>query len=183
MTDPAEGARAVLWFWFDEVGQDRWFIKDPALDAEIARRFGTMRQDVLDGQAAGWREQPETMLAAIILLDQFTRNIFRGKGRAFEADNLALSLSFEALDRGYREAMTIHQQAFLLMPLMHSEDPAVQARSVEEFRRLGEPTNLGYAIKHQEQVERFGRFPGRNRALGRVSSTEEKAAIERGEVF
>ena len=183
MTAPAEAAGAVLRFWFDEVGKDRWFAKDDALDKEIARRFSSLREEVLQTRAAGWRGNVETMTAAILLLDQFSRNIFRGKAKAFEADPLALELAFEALERGWSHSAPEDWRAFLLMPLMHSEDPKVHARCVEEFKRLGEPLNLDFALKHREQIELFGRFPGRNRALGRVSTPEERGALEAGAAF
>lgn len=183
MSDIADIAAAVIRFWFEEVGTNRWFAKDEALDRDIAQRFGAARDQVFRTQAAGWRERMETLTAAIILLDQFSRNIHRGSARAFEADPLALDLAMEALDKGWSHAAPQPWRAFLLMPLMHSEDPAVQDRSVEEFRRLGNPDNLDFALKHREQIARFGRFPGRNQVLGRVSTPQERALIERGETF
>ena len=183
MTAPAEAAGAVLRFWFDEVGKDRWFDKDDALDQEIARRFGALREQVLASRAAGWRDDAETLTAAILLLDQFSRNMHRGTAKAFEADPLALELAFEALDKGWSHSAPEDWRAFLLMPLMHSEDPQIQARCVAEFRRLGNQLNLDFAIQHREQIERFGRFPGRNQALGRVSTLEERAALEAGAAF
>jgi uncharacterized protein (DUF924 family) len=180
---PAEAAGAVLRFWFDEVGKDRWFAKDAALDKEIGRRFGALRESVLASRAAGWRGSVETMTAAIILLDQFSRNIHRSTAKAFEADPLALDLALEALDKGWSHSAPEDWRAFLLMPLMHSEKPDVQARCVGEFRRLGNANNLDYAIMHRDQIERFGRFPGRNKALGRVSTPEERKALEAGAAF
>ena len=183
MTAPAEAAGAVLRFWFEEVGKDRWFAKDAALDKEIARRFGPLREQVLVSKAAGWRDGVETMTAAILLLDQFSRNMHRGTAKAFEADPLALELAFVALDKGWSHSAPEDWRAFLLMPLMHSEDPQIQVRCVAEFRRLGNQLNLDFAIQHHEQIERFGRFPGRNKALGRVSTPEEREALEAGGAF
>lgn len=183
MTDPADLAQAVLRFWFDEVGRDRWFAKDEALDREIARRFGDARDHVLSSKASGWRERIETLMAAIILTDQFSRNMFRGSAKAFEADPLALELAMEALDRGWTHRAPQAWRAFLLMPLMHSEDAAMQDRSVEEFRRLGNAQNLDFALKHRDQIARFGRFPGRNKALGRVSTPSETGALLAGAAF
>ncbi|QIK97166.1 DUF924 domain-containing protein [Sphingomonas sp. HDW15A] len=170
-------------FWFDDVGKDRWFAKDNRLDLEIARRFGDLRKEVLASKAAGWRDSIETLTAAILLTDQFSRNIFRGSAKAFEADPLALELAFEALDRGWSHSAPEAWRAFLLMPLMHSEDPDVQTRCVEEFQRLGDPLNLEFALQHRDQIDRFGRFPGRNKALGRVSTMEEREALEAGAAF
>ncbi len=176
-------APAVLDFWFSEVGKDRWFAKDAALDAEIARRFATLRNGVLASCAEGWRHSVATLTAAILLLDQFSRNIHRDSLKAFEADPLALSLAFEALDRGWSHDAPTDWRQFLLMPLMHSEDPAIQDRSVAEFSALGDPLNLDFARKHRDQITRFGRFPGRNKALGRVSTAEERAALAEGAAF
>lgn len=183
MIAPSEGAGAVLRFWFDEVGEDRWFARDASLDRAIAERFAALRQQVIESRAEGWRDDPATMTAAIILLDQFSRNMFRDTARAFEGDPLALELALEALDRGFDDGAGTAWTTFLLMPLMHSEDLSVQDRSVEEFGRLGQPMHVDYAIRHRDQIARFGRFPGRNRALGRVSSADEQAAIDRGETF
>lgn len=179
----ADQSQSVIHFWFDEVGPDKWFAKDETLDGEIARRFGAVREEVLASGGAGWRGNVETIAAAIILLDQFSRNMFRGSAKAFEGDPLALELAFEALDRGWTDRAPHDWRAFLLMPLMHSEQPHVQARCVEEFRKLGNPLNLEFALKHRDQIDRFGRFPGRNKALGRVSSVEEREVIEKGETF
>ena len=183
MSAAEEAARAILSFWFDEVGKDRWFAKDTALDREIERRFGELRSKVIESRAAGWRGTPETITAAIILLDQFSRNIHRGSAKAFDADPLALELAFEALDKGWTHSAPEDWRAFLLMPLMHSEQLGVQQRSVAEFARLGNPLNLDFAVRHQDQIARFARFPGRNQALGRVSTPEERAALQAGAAF
>ncbi len=168
-------ACAVVDFWFDEVPPDKHFACDPALDAEIASRFGAMRDEVLAGDGAGWRGSPDTMLAAIILLDQFSRNIHRGTPRAFAGDPLALTLTHEAIAREWDAAIDVERRAFVYMPLMHAEDPAVQRESVTRFTRLGNEENLGYARDHAAVIERFGRFPSRNAALGRVSTPQEQA--------
>ena len=182
MSAPEEAARAVLHFWFDELSEVQHWRKDPAMDREIAKRFGAVREAVLKSKAKGWRDTPETLLAAIILTDQFSRNIFRGMARAFEGDALALELSKLAMERRWVEEAAQPWKAFFLMPLMHSEKMADQERCVAEFKRLG-GNNLKFAILHQDQIKRFGRFPGRNKALGRVSTPEEQEVIKRGETF
>ena len=180
---PSDPARAVTQFWFEEVGKDRWFVKDAALDKEIKRRFGALRDQLLASRAGGWRDTPEHVLAAILLLDQCSRNIHRGTARAFEGDQLALELTKLSLDRGWTHAAPKDWRLFLLMPLQHSEQLADQERSLCEFGRLGDDYLFGYARMHHDQIRRFGRFPGRNCALGRVSTAEEREVIERGEVF
>jgi uncharacterized protein (DUF924 family) len=170
-------ARAVLTFWFDEIPQDKWFAKDDALDRTIAERFGALRDAVLASGAAGWDRDPETLLAACILLDQFSRNIYRGSGAAFAADGLSLDLTHRALAKGWDEAISPERRAFLYMPLMHAEDREEQRLSIDCFTRLGHADNLDFARKHQAVIDRFGRFPSRNQALGRVSTTAEEAYL------
>jgi uncharacterized protein (DUF924 family) len=182
MDSPTDLARAVIQFWCDELAPEQHWKKDPALDRHIAERFGNARDEVLRTRAAGWRDSPETLAAAIILLDQFSRNMFRGKAKAYEADPLALELAKLALDRGWVDKVPMPLPSFILMPLQHSENLADQERSVAEFRGR-DPLNHRYAILHRDQIKRFGRFPGRNQALGRVSTPEEREVIERGETF
>ncbi len=178
-----EAAPAILAFWFDEVGRDRWFAKEPVLDAAIARRFSAVRGDVLASRAKGWRDAPAHLLAAVLLFDQFSRNLFRGDARAFEADPLALELARVALDRGWVDGAPTAWRQFLLMPLMHSEKLADQQRSLAEFARLGDPHALHFAQAHHDLIARFGRFPGRNVALGRTSTVEEQQALQDGAAF
>lgn len=180
--DPAELARAVIRFWCEELSPEQHWRKDPAMDRHIAERFGKIRDEVLRTRAAGWRDRPESLAAAIILLDQFSRNIFRGSAKAFEADGLALELCKQALDQGWVDKVQKPLPSFILMPLQHSEDLADQERSLAEFRER-DPLNYKFAILHHNQIKQFGRFPGRNQALGRVSTPEERAMIERGETF
>jgi uncharacterized protein (DUF924 family) len=179
---PTDLARTVLQFWCEELSPEQHWKKDPALDRHIAERFGKIREEVLRSRAVGWRDTPETLAAAIILLDQFSRNMFRGSAKAFEADPLALELCKLALDKGWVDAVSKPLPSFMLMPLQHSEDIADQERAVAEFRDR-DPQNYRYAILHRDQIKRFGRFPGRNRALGRVSTAEEHEVIDRGETF
>ena len=180
---PADLARAVIEFWCDELTPEEHWKKDPSVDRHIAERFGRVREEVLRTKAVGWRDTSETLVAAIILLDQFSRNIFRGKARAFEGDPLALDLAKLALNRGWTHSAPHMWRYFLLMPLQHSENLADQERSVAEFRLLGDKKGTEYALKHLDQIRRFGRFPGRNQALGRVSTPGEREVIGRGETF
>ena len=148
------------------------------LDAQIARRFGPLREAVLRRHAAGWRGEPRHLLAAVILLDQFSRNLFRGDARAFEADPLARALSGEADARGWGVALTPLERQFLWMPFMHAETMEGQARSLRLFGADGDDAVIGFATAHARQVARFGRFPQRNAALGRTSPAAEGAGLD-----
>jgi len=174
--DSRSAADAVLRFWFDETPERLWYAQDDGLDTACARRFGPLRDAVLASRAAGWRGAPGTMLAAIILLDQFSRNVFRGDARAFEADPLALELAQEAVAKGWHEGLDERHRQFLLMPFMHAEDMAMQRRSLALFAGTD---NAVYAERHAGQIERFGRFPQRNAALGRATTPEEEAFLSR----
>lgn len=167
----------VLGFWFDLLMPEQWFRGSSSTDDEIRELFGPLRDHVLATRAEGWRDDPQTMLAAIILLDQFSRNIHRGTARAFEADPLALQLTCEALDKRWDADLSKAQRQFLYMPLMHAEDPAMQALCLKCFEALGEELNLKFARDHAAVIEEFGRFPSRNAALGRESTAAEKVYL------
>lgn len=166
-------------FWFG-LSTQRQFAKDDALDAEIAARFGALRDHVAANDAQGWRDDPHHLLAAVILLDQFTRNLFRGQAAAFAADPLARSLTEQAIVAGWDRALSPPERVFLYMPLMHAEDAEGQARSVAMFDALGLAENAKFAHDHADVFARFGRFPSRNAALGRESTEEERAYLAAG---
>ena len=172
-------AREVLDFWFG-LAPERRFAKDDALDREIGERFGDLHRRVHDDAAAGWRDDPRHLLAAVIVLDQFSRNLFRGDPRAFASDAIARRLAAEALAKGWDAGMTAEERVFLYMPFMHGEDAESQRRSVELFTALGEEENRRFAVDHAEVFARFGRFPSRNAALGRETTAEERAYLEAG---
>ncbi|UIJ44132.1 DUF924 domain-containing protein [Sphingomonas cannabina] len=167
-----DAAKQVLDFWFGELGPEQWFAKDAAVDHACAR-FGPMRDAVLASGAEGWRDEPETLLAAVILLDQISRNIHRGSPRAYEADPLAESLTREAIARDWVRLFPKERAQFLLLPLEHAENADTQRLSLAQFEALGEEEALAYARDHAAVIERFGRFPSRNAALGRESTPEE----------
>ena len=170
----------VLRFWFEELSPERHFDAGPDLDREIAERFGTLVEAL---EAAGyphvWEETARGALALVVALDQFPRNIHRGEAGAFLQDATALDVAMRLIGRGLDAELSVPERHFAYMPLMHSEDPEVQARSVEMFARLGEERAL-HARAHREVIGRFGRYPGRNAALGRESTAEERAFLERG---
>ncbi|MET0240852.1 MAG: DUF924 family protein [Sphingobium sp.] len=173
-------APEVLHFWFDEVGPERQFVKDDDLDAACASRFGDVRQAVLASDAADWRDDADSMLAAVILLDQMSRNIFRGQAEAFAADPLALELALSTIAAGFDRQLAPDRRAFVYMPLMHSEDRGVQRFALRCFGQPGLERNIDFAREHRDVIERFGRFPGRNAALGRVSTPEEQRFLDEG---
>jgi len=173
----AERAEAVLAFWLGEVPPERRFRQDDALDAAIRERFAGWCDEVLATHAAGWRETPRALLAAVILLDQFFRNLHRGDARAFSADPLARALASEAATRGWGAGVSAEERQFLWMPFMHAETMDGQLRGLALFAEVGGDA-LAFADKHAAQVARFGRFPQRNAALGRESSAEEVAFLE-----
>ena len=175
----------VLDFWFGapgsgEFGRPRkcWFEKKPAFDEEIRRRFLSALEDAAAGRLDGWAAQPEGLLALIILLDQFPRNLFRNQPRSFATDSQALDLARQAVKQGFDERLMPVQRVFAYLPYEHSEDLAMQDRSVTLFAGLAEGREgfgayLDYAEKHRAVIRRFGRFPHRNAILSRVSTPEE----------
>lgn len=179
--------QAVLNFWFGVLGspedgqiRKRWFIKDAAFDAEIRDRFGALLDQAQAGALRSWHDRGWAQLALIVLLDQFGRNIHRGHARSFAGDALALAASLEMLDAGIE--LEPLAQWFLLMPLEHAEDLAMQDRSVAEFTRLAaRDARLAdanaYAHKHREVIVRFGRYPHRNAILGRASTPDEASYL------
>jgi uncharacterized protein (DUF924 family) len=188
MTRPED----VLDYWIgalDEDGQAapdkraRWWRKDPALDAEIAQRFGAEIERAARGEIDAWAHTPRGRVALVVLLDQLSRNAFRGTARAFACDARALALAEEGTSRGEDDTLAFTERWFLYMPFMHAEDRAAQARSVALFERLadGAPpplresarSGLSFAQRHRDIVERFGRFPHRNAWLGRTTTPEE----------
>lgn len=170
-------AAAILHFWFEELPADKRFAKDDAVDAECARRFGATRDAILASGAGDWRGDAYGVLAAIIALDQFSRNIHRDSARAFEADDLALALSREAIAQGWDASMDTQRRQFLYMPFMHAEDASVQAARITLFASLNDDEILKFAEGHKALIDRFGRFPHRNAALGRQSTPAEVAYL------
>ncbi|WP_245640858.1 DUF924 family protein [Sphingomonas taxi] len=169
-------AAAVLDFWFGLTGKQQ-FAKDDALDRTIAERFGAMRDGVLCARAEGWRDDPDALLAAIILLDQFSRNLHRGSAEAFAADGLALELTRLAIGNVWEDRYPPERRVFLYMPLMHAEDLAMQDLSVAKFEALGIAENLAFARDHRDVIAKYGRFPSRNAALGRESTGAEETYL------
>jgi uncharacterized protein (DUF924 family) len=188
----------ILQYWFgaprdgrahDPARASLWWSADPAVDAEIATRFGARVEQALAGALEGWRATPRGCLALVILLDQFTRNIGRGTAAAFRGDAQALEIVLRCIERREDRALHFIERSFLYMPLMHAEDRAIAACSVRSFEALsaeiaaagaGGPDFLSHARQHAGIVQRFGRYPHRNAVLGRESTAEERAFLEHG---
>lgn len=167
-------AQAVLDFWFGELGPEQHFAKDDSLDATIRERFATLHDVLLATGAAGWRNDVDSLLAAVIVLDQFSRNIHRGTAQAFAGDTLALALTMQAIDKGWDRDLPPERAAFLCMPLMHAENPEAQRLCIQKMAAIGLDEQVRYAMDHAVVIEQFGRFPSRNAALGRDSTAEEQ---------
>jgi uncharacterized protein (DUF924 family) len=169
----ADAIDDIVRFWFEELTPKDWYRKDKALDAEIERRFAAIYAELKSELPANWLTTPKGWLAAILVLDQFPRNLFRDDPRAFATDAEALALSKRAIAAGIDMKLTPEERAFLYMPFQHSEDAADQARSIELFTAVGIPSNLDFAQRHKAIIDRFGRFPHRNGVLGRASTEDE----------
>jgi len=167
----------VIHFWFAEVAPDRWFAKDDEVDARIRDRFLTLHERLLANDGRDVRGS-RSMLAAVIVLDQFSRNLFRGSPRAFAADPIALRLSRSAIAQGLDLAMTNVERLFLYLPFEHSENREDQALSLSLIERLGNVEWTRYAMAHKAIIDRFGRFPHRNAVLNRRSTAEEIALLK-----
>ena len=166
-------APEITHFWFTEIDPKAWFEKNDDFDEILRKRFGATVQQALDGRLADWAETAEGAMALILLLDQFTRNIYRDTPKAFAGDTQALKLCAHCREAGFFANVAPDWRRFILMPMMHSEDIAVQDASLPLFQKYTEEHTYGYAVRHRDIVARFGRFPHRNAILGRESSPEE----------
>jgi uncharacterized protein (DUF924 family) len=162
----------VLDFWFG-LEPKQWWVKDPAFDHDVGARFGATHAAACVGECFAWRDTPEGRLAEVIVLDQFSRNMFRDTSRAFAQDGLALVLAQEAVHVGADQALETGQRSFFYMPYMHSESMVIHAEAVRLFGAPGMGQNYEFELKHQTIIERFGRYPHRNAILGRTSTPEE----------
>lgn len=168
----------ILRFWFETLKPEDWYRRNPAIDAEIVKRFGPVYEALSTSVPQDWLAEPRGMLAAILVLDQFPRNMFRDDPRAFATDQAALTLSKRAIGEGLDLRLPPEQRAFIYMPFQHSEALDDQARSIEIFTSLGAPLNLDFARRHEAIIARFGRFPHRNAVLGRESTEDEIAFLK-----
>jgi uncharacterized protein (DUF924 family) len=174
-------ASEVIDFWFVQHGREQWFGGGPEFDAKLAAAFAQTHEEVSRGEAWEWRREPEGRVAEIVVLDQFSRQLYRGHARAFAQDPMALTLAQEAVYGGHAAALSQPQRMFVLMPFMHSESLLIHDEAVRLFTELGNQDVLNFELAHQALLRRFGRYPRRNEALGRQSSAEELEYIESDE--
>lgn len=163
----------ILKFWFKEISPKQWWVVDPAFDELLKSRFAGLLQQASACELFSWRTTSQGRLAEIIVLDQFSRNIYRNTPRAFAQDPLALALSQEAVAVGALQELEKIQCSFLLMPYMHSESRLIHIEAESLFKQYAPADNHEFELKHKAIIDRFGRYPHRNRILGRVSTTEE----------
>ena len=179
--DPLADDILDFWLGAGTSARDEWFRKDPAFDAAIRTHFGATVEAALAGAYSQWTAGPRGALALVLLLDQFTRNLFRGTPKMYAGDARALAVADAAVAAGHDRALASFERAFLYMPFEHAEDLAMQERSIALYSRLAEETGiespLEWAEKHAAVVRRFGRYPHRNAILGRASTPEEIAFL------
>jgi uncharacterized protein (DUF924 family) len=171
--------RDVLTYWFG-LKPEQWWKRDPAIDEDIKEQFEQRWAEERRLPVDSFLDDPLTALAAVILFDQFPRNMFRDDAEQFATDHLARAIAKGAVDRGFDDRLKSEERGFLYMPFEHSESLADQQRSLQLFTALGDDYLLGFAKKHHDIIERFGRFPHRNAILGRAPRPAEVAA---GDVF
>ena len=175
---PAFDSETVINFWFNESSSKDWFEGGQEFDLVISERFSNLPDIILHSEDDIWRQNPEAALAAVIVLDQFTRNMYRGDAKSFAYDAKALEISRYAIKEGWDRELPENQRAFLYMPFMHSEDLAVHEEGAPLFQSLENKNTLEYEQKHVRILEMFGRYPHRNNILGRQTTAEEKDFLE-----
>lgn len=168
-----ESHNSVLEFWFNELSQKDWFVKNTELDKKISSRFHDLHLSASKGELFEWRKTPEGRVAEIIVLDQFSRNMFRGTAQAFAYDAMALVLAQEIVLFNLDRALPLLYRGFAYMPYMHSESLVIHQEAVKLFALPGLEENLKFEMLHKEIIEKFGRYPYRNEILGRTSTQEE----------
>lgn len=167
----------ILNFWFANEHRALWFAQDVAFDEKINRLFLDIHQKAQRGELWHWRDQPEGRLAEILILDQFSRNLFRNQAAAFAQDTLALVLAQEAVRLKIDQQLPAEQRCFLYLPYMHSESALIHEQALILFKALGNPVNLDFEYQHKAIIDRFGRYPHRNAILGRLSTEQELAFL------
>lgn len=163
----------VLNFWFKELEPKQWWVSEPDFDALIKQRFLPLLQQAAAAELFGWRESAAGRLAEIIVLDQFSRNIYRNTAKAFSQDAMALVLAQEAVATGVLAQLNADERNFLLMPYMHSESRLIHQQAEALFKQYAPADNYQFELKHKVIIDRFGRYPHRNAILDRASTADE----------
>ena len=171
-------AQQILHFWFEEIEPRQWWAKDKAFDRLIKGRFGELLKQAAQGELYLWRSSAQQRLAEIILLDQFSRNVYRDTPAAFAQDPMALALAQEAVAGGALLQLNAAQRSFLLLPYMHSESKLIHQLAEKLYRQHAPDNNYQFELKHKAIIDRFGRYPHRNAILGRQSSAAELAFLQ-----
>ncbi len=168
----------VIAFWFEDIEPSKWWAKDAAFDQLIMDKFAELHRSAKNCEFFEWRSCAQGRLAEILILDQFSRNMFRGSPLAFACDSLALALAQEAVHSAMDEKLDPIKRSFLYLPFMHSESRKIHEQAVKLYKRLGIEASLSFELKHKAIIDRFGRYPHRNRILGRESTEEEIAFLK-----
>lgn len=168
---------SVLRFWFEEITPAQWWKVDAEFDQLILNRFSALHAQAAQSELYLWRQSPGGRLAEIIVLDQFSRNMFRGNKLAFAADPMALALAQEAVASADDLKLSVEERAFLYMPYMHSESRLIHGLAERLFKENGSDNNYQFELRHKAIIDRFGRYPHRNEILGRESTQEELAFL------
>ena len=177
-------SQSILHFWFTELTPKQHYAKDAALDEAIRTRFGATLEAAARCELFAWRATPEGRLAEVLVLDQFSRNVYRDSAGAFAQDTLALALAQELVASGQDRSLPLAQRSFAYMPYMHSESALIHSQATVLFSQPGMEDSLRFEQRHQEIIHRFGRYPHRNALLGRESTPEELAFLsEPGSTF
>lgn len=172
------GYQDILKFWFEEISPKDQFVRNDEVDAMMIERFSELHTKGTAGDLTDWTETAEGSLALIVLLDQFSRNMFRGDNKSYAQDEMALNIAKQTIKKGFDYELTDEQRRFVYMPYMHSESKASHAEAVPLFESLNDPETLKYEHIHKDIVDRFGRYPHRNECMERDSTPEEIEYLE-----
>ncbi|MBC7537421.1 MAG: DUF924 domain-containing protein [Bacteriovorax sp.] len=167
----------ILDFWFEQLSPDDWFINDDVLDLKMVEKFIVIHSQAIAGELFRWRDEPLGRLAEIILIDQFSRNIYRDDPKAYSSDGMALILAEEGIRNNIQKNFETSHKQFLYMPFMHSESKSIHEIAVKLFSEPGLEKSLSYELAHKSIIERFGRFPERNKIFGRINTPEEEVYL------
>ncbi|XOV77624.1 MAG: DUF924 family protein [Aestuariibacter sp.] len=170
--------KEVMNFWFSEIEPKQWWQKDEEFDLLIERRFGALHGQAKAGELFAWRTSPLGSLAEVIVLDQFSRNIYRDKPASFACDPLALALAQTAIAKGFDLELSEAERSFLYLPFMHSESKVIHQEAVKLYETFAVKDSLEFELRHKAIIDRFGRYPHRNAILGRPSTSDEIAFLK-----